>query len=469
MTATRPAAATAARDEAADKTSTVCVVGAGSSGLTVAKNLREHGLAVEVFEREDDLGGNWYIDASGSRVYESVRLISSKPFTQFPDFPMPDHYPDYPHHTQIHQYLRRYADHFGLGELIAFHTAVEWIEPVDGGAAWEVTTTGPDGERRTARYGGVVIANGHNWNPKIPDYPGEFAGTAIHAADYREPSMLAGQRVLVVGAGNTGCDLAVESAQHAAATLHSTRRGYWYSPKYTFGRPSDQVYDFMLGLRLPKRVLQALAQATLRLTVGDLTRHGLRQPDHRFLETHPIVNSLLPYYVGHGAIRPKPDITRLDGDAVVFADGSREPVDVILWCTGYLVRFPFIDHAHLNWVGDKPELHLNVFPPTADNLAVCGLIQPDSGQFKIVHWQAVAIATVLRAHLDGDHDTLARFRRARAHGLWDWRRGGVEYEDSTRHYYEINHFSYLRGLERLINHMEGSRPRRGRSPFHRGG
>jgi thioredoxin reductase len=459
MTAADTTASPETVGEVADKTEAVCVVGAGSSGLAAAKNLHEHGLDVEVLEREDDVGGNWYIDAATSRVYQSVRLISSKPFTQFPDFPMPDALPDYPNHAQIHRYLRRYAEHFGLRELITFGAEVERLEPIAGGAAWDVTVR-RGGERRTARYGAVVIANGHNWHPKIPEYPGEFHGEAIHSAEYREPSVLAGKRVLVVGGGNTGCDLAVEAAQHAADTLHSTRRGYWYAPKYTFGRPSDQVYDLVLGLRLPRRVLQALFHATLRLTVGDLTRHGLPEPDHRFLETHPIVNSLLLYYVGHGAIRPKPDLARLDGDAVVFTDGSRERIDLILWCTGYLLRFEFIDRAHLNWDGDKPDLYKNVFTPAVDNLAVCGLIQPDSGQFKIVHWQAVAIAKVLRAVVDGDREALARFHAARARRLGEDDHRGLQYKESTRHHVEINHFDYLRGMERLVNEIEGSRPRR---------
>ena len=437
-----------------DRSDVYCVVGAGSSGLAAAKNLREHGFAVEVFEREDDVGGNWNWQAEHARIYSSVHTISSKPFTQFPDFPLPDGCADYPHHSDLHRYFQAYARHFGLHEVIELATEVVRIVPFEDGKAWDVTIRRrATGATQTRRFAGVVIANGHNWYPKQPDYPGTFDGEVLHSADYKDPEVLRGKRVLVVGAGNTGCDLAVEAAQHAEATFHSTRRGYWYAQKYTFGRPSDQVYDLMLALRIPKRALQWLLETTLKLTVGDITRLGLKAPDHRMLETHPIVNSQLVYYVGHGAITPKDDVARLDGHEVVFSDGSREQVDLIVFCTGYLLRLPFIDQAHLSWHGDRPRLYRNVFHPEHDNLFMCGLVQPDSGQFKIVHWQAVAIAKQLEALRDGAA-SLAAFRHRRAEHAGAHLGGGVRYKDSSRHYFEINHFDYLRGLEDDIALLE---------------
>ncbi|HWH32026.1 MAG TPA: alpha/beta fold hydrolase [Egibacteraceae bacterium] len=446
---------------AIDRTDTYCVIGAGSSGLTAAKNLREHGFAVDVYEREDDVGGNWNIGAENSRVYHSTHLISSKPFTEYPDFPMPDEFPDYPHHSQMHAYFRAYMRHFGLDEVIRFSTEVVSCEPVDGGRHWDVTVRprGSKGTRKQEvfRYAGLVIANGHNWFPKIPDYPGEFTGELMHSAAYKDPEVLRGKRVLVVGAGNTGCDIAVEAAQNAARTLHSTRRGYWYSPKYSYGKPSDQVYDLMLSLKLPKPLLQRMMERTLKMSQGDITRVGLREPDHHILETHPIVNSQLVYYVGHGEIDPKPDIERLDGDGVVFTDGTREEVDLIVWCTGYLVRFPFIDHEHLNWAGDHPKLFQNVFHPRYDNLFVIGLIQPDSGQFKLVHWQSVAVARYLESQR-AQPAAAEAFRRHRDAHFDDPLSGGVHYKDSTRHYFEINHYSYLEGIQELLHVMEAERP-----------
>jgi cation diffusion facilitator CzcD-associated flavoprotein CzcO len=440
-------------DQVLDRTDRVLVIGAGSSGLAAAKNLRDHGLSVDVVEREDDLGGNWNFGKPNSRVYESTHMISSKPFTQFPDFPMPDADPDYLHHTQVLAYLRRYAEHFGLLRDIEFETEVQRCEPLDAGG-WHVQVRRADGELEQRRYRDLVIANGHNWDPKLPDYPGQdtFAGEIIHAAAYKSSDQLAGKRVVVVGAGNTGCDIIVEAAQRAEAAYHSTRRAYWYAPKYALGRPADQVSDLVFALKLPTRITQSLFELTAKLVVGRYERLGLPTPDHRFLETHPIVNQQLLYYVGHGEIAPKPDIERFEGREVVFTDGSRVDADLVVFATGYRIRFPFLDREALNWQDGRPVLYRNVFHPDRDDVFVAGLIQPDSGQFCLVHWQTVAIARFLelRAH---DPRAAADFlAEARGH-LEDRSDGGVRYVESTRHLVEVEHADYIADLDRDIRRL----------------
>ena len=239
---------------AIDRGGAWALVGAGPHGLSALKNLLQLGLDADGYERDTDLGGNWNFHAENSRVYESTHLISTKPFTQFPDFPMPDAYPDYPSHWQVHRYFRSYAEHFGLLDHLSFNTEVVIVVPAASGERWDVTVRNRDtGEEVTRQYAGVVIANGHNWWPKIPTYPGQdtFTGEILHSANYKTADAVRGKRVLVVGAGNTGCDVAVESAQNAKATYHSTRRGYYYNPKYAFGRPSDQTADLLLAMRLP--------------------------------------------------------------------------------------------------------------------------------------------------------------------------------------------------------------------------
>lgn len=420
-----------------------CIVGAGSSGITAAKNLKQLGIPFEVFEREDGVGGNWYYGKPHSSVYRSTHLISSKPLTEYMDYPMPAAYPDYPSHEQVLAYFKAYVAHFGLAPYIQFNMGVERVAPADDGG-WDVRLS--SGEMR--RYAGVIIANGHNWCPKYPDYPGEFHGARLHSADYKTPDVLEGKRVLVLGAGNSGCDIAAESATHAAKTFHSTRRGYYYMPKYIFGRPADQVGEQLLTLRAPLALRRAVAGVLYRVSVGDLTRFGVRAPDHKLFETHPIVNSQMPYYLSHGDIIPKPDVREFRGDSVAFVDGTSEPIDLIIYATGFRIVFPFMEESLLNWRDGHPSLYLNVFHPTYDNLFVAGLIQPDSGQFGLVDRQCQLIARFIRAQRSNP-TAAARFRRLKRRGQERYS-GGVHYKESTRHYVEIEHSSYRRRLERQI-------------------
>lgn len=422
-----------------DRKDRVCVLGAGSSGLTVAKNLAQRGIAFDCLERLDDVGGNWYFGQPGSSVYRSVHLISSKRLTEYVDFPMPREYPAFPSQQQAWEYLRSYARRFGLYERIEFQTPVRWIDAAAGGWLVELDS----GQQRL--YGQLVIANGHNWDPRFPEYPGHFSGLALHSAQYKTPDVLRDKRVLVVGAGNSGCDIAVESTQVAARTLHSARRGYHYLPKFLLGRPVDQCGERLLRWRLPLWARRWIAARLVRLAMGRPEDYGLAKPDHQLFETHPIINSQMLYLVGHGQIAPKPDVAQLRDDAVQFVDGSVEPIDVIIYATGFKLSFPFIDPAHLDWHAGRPKLFLNVFHPRRDDLFVAGLIQPDSGQWGLVDRQAQLIGEYLLAQRAGRPSAQAFRRRwtTAAHGL----NGGIRYVDSPRHALEVEHFSYARKLE----------------------
>ncbi len=435
--------------DALDYTRKYCIIGAGSSGITAAKNLKQLGIPFDVIEREDGIGGNWYYGKPHSSVYRSTHLISSKPLTEYADFPMPADYPDYPGHAQVLAYFQSYVRHFGLEDAIQFNTSVERVEPVENGRLWDVTLS--TGETR--RYRGVIICNGHNWFPKSPEYPGTFTGQTLHSSDYKTPEVLEGKRVLVVGAGNSGCDIAAESAMHARKTYLSTRRGYYYMPKYFFGRPMDQVGELLLDLRVPLAVRRAVARVTYRVAVGDLSRYGSPRPDHQLFETHPIVNSQLPYFIAHGDVIPRPDIRELCGESVAFVDGTSEPIDLIVYATGFRIVFPFMDTALLNWRHGHPSFFLNVFHPEYDNLFIVGLIQPDSGQFGLVDRQAQLIARLIAAQ-ERDPARAKWFHQLKRRGQENYG-GGVRYKDSTRHYVEIEHHSYRRRMEKLIARMAG--------------
>ena len=425
-----------------------CVIGAGPSGLAALKRLREAGIDAECLEREDGVGGNWYFGAATSRVFASTRLISSKSLTEIGDFPMPRHYPAYPDHRQCLDYLRAYAHAFGLGAHIRFKTAVERIEPPgDPGAGWTVCTdTGPP--RRCA---GVVIASGHNHVPRWPDIPGRFAGDLLHAADYKSPThpvAIAGRRVLVIGGGNSGCDIAVECGRHAAATVHSTRRGYFVVPRTVYGRPADLRGERLLKMGAPVWLRRFIGTRLIDRTIGLPWRHGLPRPDHRLFETHPVINSDLLALIDAGRIRPAGDVASFAGQEAVFRDGTRAPFDVVICATGYRIAHPFIDARMLGGDGADaiPRLFMHTLHRDRDDIAVVGLIQPDSGQWGITDLQAALVARMAHA---------ARHAPRAAAWLYQIRRRPepappIRYLDSPRHALEVEHHSYRRRLERLL-------------------
>lgn len=424
-----------------DRSQKFCIVGAGSSGLAAVRAFAVAGIPADCLEREDDVGGNWYYGRPHSSIYQSTHTISSKRLTEYVDFPMPRDYPQYPHHRQVWEYLRSYARHHGLYERIEFGRTIERI--THDGAGWIVRLA--DGTER--RYRGVVIANGHNWDPRLPEYPGTFTGETLHSSQYKTPEVLAGRRVLVVGAGNSGCDIAAEAAQHAECTFHSVRRGYHYLPKFWRGAPIDALNEQLLRWRVPTAVRRLFATFIERASFGDPTRRGLPRPDHRLFESHPIINSQMHYYLAHGRITPKPDVAELCGHEVCFTDGSREAIDLIVYATGFRISFPFVDRELLNWRDGKPDLYLNVFHPDRDDLFVIGLIQPDSGQFGLVDYQARCVAGFVAA-VDAGHpaaDELRKQKQSRSDLA-----GGIRYLASERHLLEVEHFSYRRQLQSLL-------------------
>ena len=425
-----------------------CVVGTGPSGLAAIKNLAQAGIAVEAFEREDDVGGNWYYGRPSSSVCASTHLISSKRNTEYIDYPMPKSYPPFPSHQQALAYLRGYAEHFDLYRYIQLGTSVSRIEPAEENR-WRVTL---DDGSPPREYAGVVIANGHHWDPHTPKLAGEFHGESMHSREYKTHEVLRGRRVLVIGAGNSGCDIAAEAAQHAQECYLSMRRGYHFMPKFLWGGPIDSGNEVFLRWHMPLWMRRMVGQALLRLAVGPVEKYGLPKPDHKLFETHPIINSQVLYYMGHGEITPKPDVAELAGNAVKFADGSEAPIDLIVYATGFHISFPFIDREHLNWREGCPRLFLNVFHPTHENLFVAGLIQPDSGLWGLADWQCRLIARYITAQRTGS-PAAAWLRGLTARAQED-HGDGIRYVRSPRHLLEVEHFSYRRRLMRLVRKMD---------------
>jgi cation diffusion facilitator CzcD-associated flavoprotein CzcO len=390
------------------------IVGAGYAGNGVAKAFKDAGIPYDHLERNDYVGGNW---ADG--VYDSTHIISSRDSTQYGDYPMPRDYPDFPSREQIVAYLNDYVDEFGLRERIEFATEVVRCEPLDmpgngsrphapGLAGWRVVVRLPDGAEEVRHYAGVVVANGHHWDKRLPDYPGEFTGATLHSKDYKRVADLAGDRVLVVGGGNSACDVAVEAAGAFGHAELSVRRGYWFLPKSFLGIPLAEWDKPFLPLWLQRRVIKMVA----RLTFGRYERYGLPEPDHRPFDKHPTVNSQLLYALRHGRVRARPDIARLDGRTVHFADGASAEYDTIVWATGFRVSFPFLDRDLFRWKGDVPVRVGSMLAPGVANLYVFGLLQPRGGAGPLITAGAQLLAEMTRVQERLDHplaDDLARF------------------------------------------------------------
>ena len=417
----------------------VGVVGAGPSGLILARCLAGTSASFEIFERNADVGGIWDIDAPGSPMYESAHLISSRDLSGFSRFPMPDHYPDYPSHRQFLAYIRAYADVYGLRSHISFNTGVESAVAVPDGS-WELRLN--TGEVRRCRY--LVCASGVTWAPHIARWPGKFNGEVRHSVTYRSPTEFAGKRVLVVGAGNSGVDIACDASLSAERTFLSMRRGQHFLPKFIMGKPSDAAGRD--GPRAPRWLGEWMFRWYVRMVVGDLGRYGLPEPDHRPLEASPVMNTQILHHLGHGECVPKPDVERFEGDDVVFADGSREQIDLVIAATGYERLIPYVDDELLAADGSSRGLYLGVFPRDCPNLAALGFLQFTSFAQSLV--DNVAELIVADATAAPGSPTALAFQDLKANHHPDLT-GGRRFVETGGHTDIFDIRTYLRTLDKV--------------------
>ncbi|MFA9430803.1 flavin-containing monooxygenase [Egicoccus sp. AB-alg2] len=424
------------------------VIGAGPSGLAAVKALLDEGFTdVVVWDRGSRVGGNWVFDADSghSSVFETTHIISSKDFSQYHDFPMPDAYPDYPGHAQLAAYFQAYADHFGLERFVRFRTLVERCEPrADGG--WQVAlrdeATGQTSHDEVAY---LVVANGHHWQPRWPDYPGRFTGTYLHSHDFKRAEPFAGQRVLVIGGGNSACDVAVETSRVSAHTDISMRRGYWIVPKFLFGRPTDHIHHTTIQRFgwVPLRLRQKAFELLLKVLVGPNERYGMPVPDHPIFATHPTLNSELHYFLRHGEVTARPDVARFEGRTVHFVDGTSADYDAVVACTGFRIAHPFFDPGLLDYSRGPVPLYLKMLPADVADVAFVGLFQP----FGCI-WPAAELqAKILARGLAGRWQPPKDLRRAIAQEL---RHPDVPQIDTPRHTVTVDEPRFRR---RLLAHL----------------
>jgi hypothetical protein len=371
----------------------VCIIGAGSSGIAAAKVLQERGIPFDCYEASDRVGGNWVFGNKNgmSAAYTSLHINTSRERMEYSDYPMPKSYPDFPHHSQIAEYFDAYVDHFGFRDKIRFETPVEHAAR-RGDGVWEVVAGG-----QTHRYDALLVANGHHWDPRWPEpaFPGSdtFEGVQMHAHEYTDPEAFRDRRVVVLGMGNSAMDLAVDASYVGAEVYLAARRGAHVIPKYIFGRPMDQ-----LGAdpRLPWSVRMRFFEGIMRLSVGKVEDYGLPKPDHRLGQAHPTVSGRILDRIAHGTIKPKPNIARLEGNRIHFVDGTSVEADVVVYCTGYKVTFPFFDEDFISAPDNDLPLYRRCFHPEIDNVFFIALLQPLGAIMPIAEAQSHWVAAYLR-------------------------------------------------------------------------
>ncbi|KAG5275506.1 hypothetical protein AALO_G00121090 [Alosa alosa] len=369
----------------------VAVIGAGPSGLACIKSCLDEGLEPTCFESSDDMGGLWKFkevsEPNRASIYRSLTINISKEMMCYSDFPIPADYPNYMHHSKILKYFRLYAEHFKLLQRIRFQTSVKSVRQSPDfslSGQWELVTENRDGEEERHVFDAVMVCSGHYTYPHIPlhDFPGieSFEGKYFHSWDYKGPEDLAGKRIVVIGIGNSGGDIAVESSRVAEEVYISTRRGAWVIRQVSDnGLPVDMKYNtrfvHILFQIMPMRFLNWFGEKKLNF-MYDHTMYALK-PKHRLFSQIPVINDDLPLRILAGSVVVKPNVREVRGSTLVFEDDTEvEKVDVIVFATGYSYDFPFLPASIKKKSGHRIGLYKHVFPPSLEHptLAVVGFI-----------------------------------------------------------------------------------------------
>jgi Flavin-binding monooxygenase-like len=434
-----------------------CIIGAGAAGIAVAKSFVQRGIPFDLLERENDLGGLWNIATPSGIVYESTHLVSAISSTGYDDLPMLDaDYPEYPSHDRVLGYFRDYVAKFGIGPHIEFSKSVDQVKlHTDGRYSVAVK-----GEASSRTYTGVVVANGHHDAPRTPSYPGTFTGEMIHSRQYKSQRQVRDKRVLVVGAGNSACDI-IKDAAHAsgAKVVMSMRRGTWFVPKFLLGFPTHDVVANVEWILTPlPRVLKNwLFQASLFVLQGPPSRYRLPDPTYRIDQAHPTMSDDIPRLAAHGRIVVRPEIERYDGNTVHFVDGSRDAVDMIIFGTGYALSIPFLERTLYATDNGKPHLYLNTAHPEHDGLYFAGLIQANGSIWRLADYQGqlIANAIVARQQAPGEHAAFRSRAQAEAGPA-----SATTFVASERHKLEANYYDYARQLKREARRFPAARKQR---------
>jgi dimethylaniline monooxygenase (N-oxide forming) len=421
---------------------TVCIIGAGSSGITAAKTLKEHGISFDCFEKGSQIGGNWRFnnDNGMSSAYRSLHINTNRMIMAYSDYPMPIDYPMFPHHSHIINYFDDYVNHFGIREDIQFNTEVKDVTRNDDGTYIVETSNG------VHIYDNVIIANGHHWNPRFPEpaFKGDFTGEILHSHYYREVEQVRGKNILVVGIGNSAVDIACEAARtYSGNVVISTRSGANIVPNWLWSIPFDSLASSLTS-KLPIAIQRLFLGSALRLARGKQEDFGVPKPKRPLLSEHPTLSQDLLNLSGRGLVKFKPNIKEFKGKTVVFEDGTEQDFDMIVYATGYKVTFPFLKDQSFN-VSETNDFRLykKVVHPDFSGLFFLALIQPLGAIMPLAEVQSKWIAKILKGetNLPNKDEMLKSIQE-------DKEAMAKRYKESPRHTLQVDFHPYKESIER---------------------
>ena len=422
----------------------VCVIGAGPSGIAAAKNCIQNGLEVVVFEKNNKVGGNWVFNAKTghSSVYENTHLISSKVWSEFEDYPMPDSFPDYPGHAQLQSYFESYARTFGVLDTVRFDHTVDHVTRQNNGS-WLVEFTDNNGDKKSEVFEYLMVCNGHHNVPKYPNYPGQFTGRFIHSHDFKGvDETWRDKRVLVIGGGNSACDIAVEAARITRTVDMSMRSPQWFFPKFLFGQPSD-VFSSRTAW-LPKKLRQHGIKFLVRLVQGPYSQYGLPENTKLPLTNHPTLNSDLMDYIRHGRVKPCKAIKSWNGLTVEFIDGSKSDYDIVCAATGFWTIFSFFDDSFINFKDlEKIPIFRKMMHENYENLYFIGLFQPLGCIWPLADYQAKIACLEILGKYKRPSDIKSAIAHEVSHPHFDFSPG-------QRHAVEVDYHTFRNELKKEL-------------------
>ncbi|GAB2281902.1 hypothetical protein Dimus_016467 [Dionaea muscipula] len=334
------------------------IVGAGPSGLAVGACLREQGVPFVIIERSDCIASLWQ-----KRTYDRLKLHLPKQFCQLPKLPFPQHYPQYPTKGQFIEYLESYAKHFDI--IPQFNECVESAKYDRTLGLWRVNTaTSTKGEvEYLCRW--LVVATGENAERVMPDIDGlnEFNGKVIHASEYKTGEPFKGQRVLVVGSGNSGMEISLDLFNHNAKPSMVCRSSVHVLPREIYGKSTFELA--MLLMRwLPVWLVDKILLVLAWLILGDVEKYGIIRPsmgpfEHKSKKGKtPVLDIGAVSKIKSGDIKVVPGISRFSRNVVEVVDKQKFEIDAVVLATGYRSNVPY----WLKVREDKEFFNENVFP-----------------------------------------------------------------------------------------------------------